>query len=229
MADDEPDIDHDTPSPAADAEPAAAPVGRRTIPFNPRMAAIFATGALIIVLVFALAVSIQKDRDASEQSATTDGTGTIDLNVKTAEFTATRLPDAGLLTLEGKVVDLADLTAGKPAMINFFSRACTACRDEMPALEALHGQVGDQVRLIGVNLGDSEKVTESFVADMGVTYPIARDPNLLMVNRLAISAQPLTIWADASGKITGHRYGGMTPTEMRAELRDHLGVDVPVP
>lgn len=191
------------------------------------MAAIFAVGALIIVLIFALAMDVQRKRDNKEANAKDTNGGTIELNANPKDFVAKTLPDAGLVAMDGQVVSLADLTDGKPAMINFFSRACTACRTEMPALEKLHQQAGDKFRMVGVNLGDSPDVTSQFVKDMGVTYAIARDPNLLMVNRLRISAQPLTIWADASGNITGHRYGGMSGAEMRKELQRNLNISLP--
>jgi hypothetical protein len=97
----------------------------------------------------------------------------------------------------------------------------------MPALEALHRQGGDRFQMVGVDLGDSAATTKSFVKQTGVTYRIVRDPTSLLVTRLDVTAQPMTLWVDADGTIVGHRYGAMTPTEMRSALREHLRISLP--
>lgn len=210
------------PTPERESEGRSPSRGRR---FNPRLAAIYATGALAVVLAVALVLSFV-GRSSEPTPAATD-VSTIRLGAERGSFTATTLPNAGLLTVDGKVTDLGAVADGRPTMVNFFSSSCTACRSEMPALEALHERAGDAVQIVGVNLGDSEKITKSFVDQTGVTYTIVRDPTTLLVERLNITAQPLTLWVDADGTIVGHRYGAMTETEMRSQLDEHLGVSLP--
>ncbi len=207
-----------------DSSPPGATTPRRR--FDPRMATLYTLGAFVIVLTFAVVLAFF-DKGSSGSSSQDASVPSITLGADNSSFTATTLPDAGLLTMNGDVTTLTKAIGGKPAMINMFSSSCTACRTEMPDLEALHHAMGDKVRLIGVDLGDSKHATTSFVHSMGVTYPIVRDPNILLVDRLNITAQPMTLWVDADGRIVGHRYGALTPTEMRLGVRDHLGIRVP--
>lgn len=196
--------------------------------FNPRLAMLYTLGAFIIVLVFAVIMSFFATPKSSKSDSTnvTNG-GTIRLGADEGTFTATTLPPTGLLTMKGEVTDLANVVNGKPTMINMFSSSCTACRTEMPALERLHQTAGDKMQVIGVNLGDSPEGTATFVKQTKVTYPIVRDPKLALIGPLNITAQPMTLWVDASGKITGHRYGALTDTEMRLAVQDYLGITIP--
>ena len=192
--------------------------------FDPRLAAIYATGALILVLVVAISFAFLNGHKSSSVALKN---GEISLDTNPGEFTATTLPNAGLVSMSGQVTDLRTLANGKSTIINMFSNACVACRQEMPALQKLNEQLGDSVQLIGVDLGDSQDVTASFIKNLGVTYHVVRDPTLLIPNRLGVSAQPFTIWVDKSGRITGHQYGAMTAAEMRSNLTKYLHISRP--
>lgn len=194
--------------------------------FNPRLAAIYAVGAIVIVLVVALVLATISRSSATTKSPTIDAK-TMQLGASGGTFTATTLPNAGMVSMTGKITDLPTVVAGRPTVINMFSNSCTACLSEMPALEKLHEQGGDRFQMVGVNLGDSAATTKAFVKKTGVTYQIVRDPTSLLVSRLAITAQPMTLWVDANGTIVGHRYGAMTPAEMRTALRGNLRISLP--
>lgn len=204
-------------------------VGRRRR-FNPRLAMIYALGAFVIVLAFAVVIGFF-DANKSDKSDKRDASdvSTLQLRADDGSFTAVTLPPSGLLTMDGAVTDLGAMVASKPTMFNMFSSSCTPCRAEMPALERLHQAAGDQMRIVGVNLGDSESNAAAFVKQTGVTYPIVRDPKLLLVSALDVTAQPMTLWVDAKGRIVGHRYGALTDTEMRLAAKDYLGIDLPKP
>lgn len=196
----------------------------RSTSFDPRLAAIYATGAVVLVLIVAVAFAFL---DAHKSSSVATKKSAISLGTNPGEFTATTLPNAGLVSMSGQVTDLPSLANGKPTIINMFSNACVACRQEMPALQNLHKKLGDSAQLIGVDLGDSQDVTASFIKTLGVTYHVVRDPTLLIPNRLGVSAQPFTIWVDESGHITGHQYGAMTAAEMRSNLTKYLHINQP--
>ena len=219
------DNEHKPAATGADAEKAAGPRRR----FNPRLAMIYTLGAFVIVLAFAVVVGfVDAGRTKAKSSDTTD-VATMQLGADDGTFTAVTLPPSGLLTMKGEVTDLGEVADGKPTMFNMFSSSCTACRTEMPDLERLHQAAGDELQVIGVNLGDSEANAAAFVKQTGVTYPIVRDPKLLLVTALDVTAQPMTLWVDAKGKIVGHRYGALTETEMRLAVQDYLGIHVPKP
>lgn len=214
-----------TENPDNESETEASPTGDapRRRGFNPRLAVLTSLGALVVVLGFAVVLAFTGHNSPSPSSKKVESAGTLHLGANDGTFTATTLPDAGLVTMAGDVTDLRTLANGKPTMINMFSSSCTACRTEMPALEKLHHKLGDSAQLLGVDLGDSQSIAAKFVKQTGITYPVVRDPQLLLVNRLDITAQPMTLWVNAQGRIVGHRYGALTPTEMRLALRKHLG------
>lgn len=221
---DTPDLpDHSDDDGAPDAAPSKRP--RR---FDPRQAIIYTLGAFVLVLAFALVMAFVSASDDGDR-ATGDATdlNTLQLKADESTFTATTLPPSGLLTMDGEVTDLSTVVNGKPTMLNMFSSACIACRTEMPALERVHQAAGDDLQVIGVNLGDSQANTASFVKQTGVTYEIVRDPNLLLVGALNVTAQPMTVWVDAEGRIAGHRYGELSDAEMRVAVQDYLGIQVP--
>jgi thiol-disulfide isomerase/thioredoxin len=209
-----------------DTEPAdgTPSTGRR---FNPRLAIIYTVGAFVIVLAFAVVMGFVNASDTKPTKSTAPDVGKMQLRADDSSFTATTLPPSGLLTMDGEVTDLNRVVGGRPTMLNMFSAACVACRTEMPALERLHQAAGDEFQVVGVNLGDSESITRSFVKQTGVSYSIVRDPKLLLVSGLNITAQPMTLWVDAKGTIIGHRYGELSDAEMRVAVRDYLGIQVP--
>lgn len=222
----------DQDDPITGTSPAAKKAARtgRSHRFDPRRAILLSLGALIIVLALAVVLSffVEDSTSAKKTTATNaSDVGTILLGADDSSFTATTLPPTGIKTMDGTVTDLRAVAGGRPTMINMFSSSCTACRTEMPALERLHKSVGDKIQLVGLNLGDSQETTEAFVRQTKVTYRIVRDPTLLTVGPLNITAQPMTLWVDAKGRITGHRYGALTDTEMRLAVKNYLGIQVP--
>lgn len=216
----EPTGPHDTPGPK----------NRR---YNPRLAMLLFLGAFIVVVAFAVVMSFvaadSDDHQATEPGGDSVDVATLQLGADDSTFTATTLPPTGVKTMDGQITDLNQVVDGRPTMINMFSRNCTACLTEMPALENLHQSAGDALQLVGVNLGDSAKDTEAFVKQTGVTYEIVRDPSHLLVAPLNITAQPMTLWVDADGHIAGHRYGELSEAEMRLAVKDYLGIDLPKP
>jgi thiol-disulfide isomerase/thioredoxin len=221
------DTDDVTPHETDGSTPSTRTRGQGPSPFDPRLAALYAVGAPVIVLFVALVLATISSSSSTKDNNPTVDAKTMQLGASGGAFTATTLPDAGMVALDGTVTDLPTVAAGKPTVINLFSYSCTACRTEMPALEALHRQGGDRFQMVGVDLGDSAATTRSFVKQTGVTYQIVRDPTSLLVTRLAVTAQPMTLWVDANGTIVGHRYGAMTPSEMRTALREHLRISLP--
>ncbi len=219
----------DTPDPeesAGEAEAEATP-RRRPPRFDPRRAMLYTLGAFVVVLAFAVVLAFFAASDAEDTASDSTDVQELNLGADPGTFTATTLPPAGLLTMAGEVTDLPSVVAGKPTMLNMFSSSCTACRTEMPALERLHNAADGSLQVVGVNLGDSPENTETFVKQTGVTYPIVRDPNLLLVTALNVTAQPMTLWVDAEGAIVGHRYGELSEADMRVATEDYLGIQVP--
>ncbi len=105
----------------------------------------------------------------------------------------------------GSSVDLASLKG--PLVINLWNTACGPCRDEMPALQQFHEAYGDQVRLLGIDVTDTQPdLAISFAQLVGATYPQLADPggNIFDEEALGLRASfPQFLFVDAQGRLAG--------------------------
>jgi cytochrome c biogenesis protein CcmG, thiol:disulfide interchange protein DsbE len=62
------------------------------------------------------------------------------------------VPEFGAPLLDGDSLHLASLR-GQPVLLNIWATWCAPCREEMPALQALHEEYGPRgLRIIGVSV-----------------------------------------------------------------------------
>jgi thiol-disulfide isomerase/thioredoxin len=141
---------------------------------------------------------------------------------KGSDLIGKKLPQAGVVTLDGAVTDLPAVTAGRPALVNFFSKTCVPCVKEMPDLQAQFMAADGKLPIIGVDVGDTADATRTFVAQTKVTYPIVRDPQSLVLNGFGVGSLPTTIAVDADGAIVGQHYGAFGDGELAAFVAEHF-------
>ena len=96
---------------------------------------------------------------------------------------------------------------GKPMVINFWASWCIPCRREAPILERGARRYEDRVVFIGVDVRDFNGDAKKFVADYGVTYPIAYDGPGKLWEPWGITGLPETFFVDRSGTIVAHKVG----------------------
>jgi peroxiredoxin len=71
----------------------------------------------------------------------------------------------------------------------------------MPAFEEVHQQLGDDVRIVGINPVDSPAAAREFADDLGITYELLRDPGGDATVALGVARFPTTVFVDAEGRI----------------------------
>ncbi|MEW6114887.1 MAG: redoxin domain-containing protein, partial [Thermodesulfobacteriota bacterium] len=92
-----------------------------------------------------------------------------------------------LRDLQGRAVNLAALR-GKVVILNFWRVDCPPCAIEKPILERIHRRFANRgLVIVSANLFDNESQIRSYVANCGVTFTIAHDPE----KRLSIRQQTL--------------------------------------
>ncbi|MER5336467.1 TlpA disulfide reductase family protein [Micromonospora sp. NPDC002717] len=137
------------------------------------------------------------------------------------------LPD---LTLDcftgGAPVALRELRG--PAVVNVWASWCPPCRDELPAFQRLSDRAAGQLRVIGVNSGDSREGAQAIGEDFGIRFPVLVDRGERLKQELRRKAIPLTVFVDGQGNVRHVDSSGTLDDARLAELvRQHLGLTVP--
>ena len=111
--------------------------------------------------------------------------------------------------------------ARRVTLINFWATWCEPCQDEMPALERLHAEHGeDGLEVLGVLLDDvGPAELESFLAQLGVTYPIVLPDRWVNAAWGGIGVMPTTFLVDNDGRIV-RRYVGATREQIDGLVYD---------
>lgn len=104
------------------------------------------------------------------------------------------------------LTDLLADPATRLVAVAFFSSACAPCREELTALQRLH-ETAAGLRVVGVVALDDEDPDRlaRYVADLGLTFPVAFDPAWVGAVRdrylLGQDVIPATFVADRQGRI----------------------------
>lgn len=132
------------------------------------------------------------------------------------------LPGVELTTLDGTSTIGADTIDG-PAVINLWATWCGPCRAELPAFEAVHADLGDQVRFVGVNQGDEGGPASAFLDEVGVTFEQYLDLDGALSDELSITGLPATLLVAADGSTELHS-GALDEGELRELIDSYLGL-----
>lgn len=137
---------------------------------------------------------------------------------KAAQVIGSRRPDFSLPDRDGDTRSIGDF-GDRVVLLNFWATWCPPCLEEIPALDDLHRDLGDQgLHVVGVALEGAEPM-RAFAEEHEVGYP------LLVGGREAfdIAAEygnargtlPYSVVIDRSGTIRATRQGALTHEEAR--------------
>lgn len=136
---------------------------------------------------------------------------------------ADRLPDVDLTALSsGAASSLADVEG--PAVINLWATWCAPCRAEIPDFEEVHQARGDEVRFIGVNVGDDAEDAQAFIAEVGATYDQFADFDGDVSTALRATAMPVTVVIDGDGVVTTRHLGPLDQDGLNEAIDEALGL-----
>lgn len=127
--------------------------------------------------------------------------------------------------LAGGNVDLAAYK-GQVVLLNFWGTWCEPCKRELPALETAHKEYGAQgLAVIGVNLTDDElaqgrdqEAILAYLAQYGVTYPVALDLEGEITNAYRVFPLPTSFFIDGEGRIRYVHIGELTLDDVQARF-----------
>lgn len=128
----------------------------------------------------------------------------------------------------GKKHTLAEYK-GKVVFLNFWATWCPPCRAEMPDIQKLYTEYGNNsdVVILGVaapNFGNEtdEAGIKKFLDQHGYTYPVLMDKGALISMQYDINAYPTTFMIDKEGNIFGYVTGQLSEDMMRSIIRQTL-------
>lgn len=124
---------------------------------------------------------------------------------------------------------------GKVVFLNFWASWCGPCKSEMPHIEELYKEYGQNtgdVIFLGVvnpktdghpqNADVSEDELKKFITDNGYTFPTVFDPTGEVFSSYYIGAFPTTYMIDAEGNIEGYVAGALTKENMQSIIKQTL-------
>lgn len=166
-----------------------------------------------------------------------DGTSAPEAAASTAELTpCPEQPDAApaaaggphlsLDCLAGGTLDLGR-APGVPAVVNLWASWCAPCREELPLIQELSQDAGEQLRVLGVDSQDGRSQGVSFATDAGLTFPLAFDGDGRLAAELGLRGLPHTLFLAADGSVAHVESGGIgSQEELRGLVAEHLGVQL---
>jgi peroxiredoxin len=124
-------------------------------------------------------------------------------------------PSFALTGADGVAASLAP--GDRPLVVNLWYSTCPPCSRELAAFGTVAGELGDDVRFVGVNpLDDAETMVE-YAADRGVDYELLMDPDEFVGAEFGILQYPATFFVATDGQIVAQ-----TGVLSEGELREHV-------
>jgi thiol-disulfide isomerase/thioredoxin len=126
------------------------------------------------------------------------------------------------LRLDGDTVNLPELY-GSPVIINFWATWCGPCRLEMPVLQSIYDEFRIQgLRVLAVNLGESEDIVRDWVAELGLTLDIVPDTKREIETLYQLRGTPSTYVVAPNGIITQIFYGPVSESQLREAIASYV-------
>ncbi|MBC8274333.1 MAG: redoxin domain-containing protein [Chloroflexi bacterium] len=165
-----------------------------------------------------------KSQDAGGNEATSETRTFITLSSAAAAVeigveAGKRAPDFTLLALDSKALTLSQFR-GKIVMVNFWQESCSACRHEMPYLQAIYEKwPRDKLEILAISVGDRAVFVQNFVDRQGLTLPTLLDSDEAVSEIYQIARFPTTFFINADGIIKEIKEGRFTS---QFEIEDTL-------
>jgi thiol-disulfide isomerase/thioredoxin len=132
------------------------------------------------------------------------------------------LPDFSVPLAGGGTFTLSE-HLGKPVFINLFATWCPPCVGEMPEINQLHGELGDQVSFIVIDIGEDEATAQGFADNNGYSLPFAYSlDGMPFGGDYLINSIPRTFVLDSDGVISAYYEGSRDYDTFKAAIEAAL-------
>ena len=134
-----------------------------------------------------------------------------------------KAPDFNLKDQYGVVHSLENYK-GKVIFLSFWATWCPPCKKEMPDIENIYKEYGENkkdVVILGVN-SEKENEVKKFLKDKGYTFPTVIDENSEVMRKYFIQAFPTSFVIDKEGNVYGYVMGGLTKEQIKQVIEEVL-------
>lgn len=126
-------------------------------------------------------------------------------------------PHFAASTLDGGTVDLAD-TGNRPVWLVFNATWCANCRAEIPDVELMHREYGDDLEIVSVYLSDSPSAALSYGSALKLTHTQVVDPKSEIGSLYRVMGVPSHYFISADGRLQAIEVGVLSPAAMEEHI-----------
>lgn len=187
---------------------------------------------LVLVLAVAgflytrLAPAVENDQLVQNPTQSQDGSAS-------ASPQSSPAPSFPMEDAQGNTVQLSDFLGQKPVFLNFWASTCPPCKQEMPDIQALYEQYGDQIQFVLVNVGaamnDTREKAESYLSEEKFTFPVYYDIDYQAITAYGINSFPFSFFIDAQGNVVTYGKGMLSASLLQKGLNLIAPDVVPAP
>jgi thiol-disulfide isomerase/thioredoxin len=190
------------------AQPPAGWLNRKTL--------IYATIA-VVVLAAIVAIGLANRGAVSNASQT--------VNPDAKKLVVGSVAPTFSITSDAGPFDLASVST--PVFLEVFATWCPHCQREVPVVDALAKAYAGKVAFIGISGSpygidgsspENQADVNAWVQKLGVTYPIAYDPDLQIANQYLQGGYPTIVMIDSHKVVRYVNSGELTPVELQKAL-----------
>jgi len=110
-------------------------------------------------------------------------------------------PDFALRSADGSNLRLSEYR-GKIVLLNFWTRSCGRCREQLDQLEQLHRAYGGEgVTILSVAITDDAHHVDEILSGMKLSFPVLYDDRKVAARLYEPSSIPLTLLIDPHGVV----------------------------
>ena len=151
----------------------------------------------------------------------------VSASAEDAKILGQPFPDFTVTDTQGNTFTLSEaLKDHEAALINIWATWCPPCEAEMPILNEVYEQYGDQAAFIALSYDadDTMEKIEAYRASHGISFPMGRDEGASLYQYLGRQGVPTTVIVDRFGNAAFLRVGSFFDTgEVRRVLEAFLG------
>jgi thiol-disulfide isomerase/thioredoxin len=129
-------------------------------------------------------------------------------------------PEFRLMSPAGAAMNLGDLR-GKVVLLNFWATWCPPCDSEMPDLNAIYRQYGNEKDfvVVGVNLQEQPEEVASYAQRRSIAFPVLLDRDGHVTRRdYQVRTLPASVIIDREGRIRDSWTGPLQREAVLARL-----------